>query len=171
MPTEWGQKMPISTSNLKSVHCALNGKMSPIGSCVWIIGPQLVTMFRKVVGLLRGGALMEEAHHQGQNICEGCVTWPISYSLSTSDCWNDGSSGSSCQAFHNMAVCTPSGVLSQISSFSCKLLLSVFYHNRIETTTESDEYFYTSTSHAPGNPPHKNKITNKRQQTPTAKSK
>jgi hypothetical protein len=61
-----------------------------------------------------------------------------------------------------MVVCIYSGALSQISSFSYKLLLSVFYHDRIETNTESDEYFYTSTNYNPGNPPNKNKISNKR---------
>lgn len=62
-------------------------EMTPIGSCVWTLGVQLVMLFWKVMELLRRGSSLEEVSLGEQDLLPNwrlCDQWPQSSATTSS---------------------------------------------------------------------------------------
>lgn len=70
----------LSFHDLSFGWCCLNMKVSPMDSCVWTLGPQLMVLPQKVVECLGGGVLVEEVLYWGQTLrlIDGSSGWALS---------------------------------------------------------------------------------------------
>lgn len=95
-------------------------KMSPIGSCIWTLGPLLVELLGKVKEPLGRRVLLEEVHHWGW--LWDYIAWLHLILFLWSLCVYQAVSRSCCHVFLTMTDEIPLKLWAKIGPFSSKLL-------------------------------------------------
>lgn len=137
-PRSWVQSGHHSASclqqnnlNLEYIITVVWCEVSPIGSCIWTHGPQLVTVFRKVMEPLRERTLQRKCVTGGA--LWDFIGWPhFLISLSASKLpiqLERPASCSRCYGFHAMMNCNRSGAPSHKLFF-----LKLFYYGNKRAT-------------------------------------
>lgn len=62
----WRRGREHSSEHVKRRYSIFECEMPPKGSCIWMLGHQLVVLFEKAVEHLRGGALLKEVAPWGK---------------------------------------------------------------------------------------------------------